>query len=158
MLKSLHEVLQRSLADPDALSQHPAALGVRFRLLFLGLKHARYLQVCLLVIGKGLCYIMMKCSTLPQAYSINMRTWLPMTPVVLCHCAIADTAMLPCKFNCGRRLAGGTQQLCCMRVCWCQRSYGSATLWDTSGAGVLKKLGESDISPFLFSPSHPTCQ
>ncbi len=29
----------------------------------------------------------------------NLKTWLPMTQVLLCHCAIADTAMLPyCRF------------------------------------------------------------
>lgn len=45
VLKSLQALIQGSLADPDALSQHPAAVGARFRLLLLGLKHARHLQV-----------------------------------------------------------------------------------------------------------------
>lgn len=41
----LEGLLQRSLADAHALTQHPAAVGGRFRLLELALRHANHERV-----------------------------------------------------------------------------------------------------------------
>lgn len=45
VVRNVQALVWESLADPHALSQHPASVGARFRLLLLGLKHARHLQV-----------------------------------------------------------------------------------------------------------------
>ena len=45
VLRTLQALVWESLGDPLALSQHPASVGARFRLLLLGLEHARHLQV-----------------------------------------------------------------------------------------------------------------
>ncbi|BDA51126.1 phosphatidylinositol 4-kinase alpha [Coccomyxa sp. Obi] len=44
VLRTVQALVWESLAHPHALSQHPASVGARFRLLLLGLKHARHLQ------------------------------------------------------------------------------------------------------------------
>jgi hypothetical protein len=46
VLKLVQALLQHSLADPDALSQHPASVGPHFRLLQLALQHAEHMQAC----------------------------------------------------------------------------------------------------------------
>ena len=45
MMALLDGLLQRALADAHALTQHPSAVGARFRLLGLALKHAKYARV-----------------------------------------------------------------------------------------------------------------
>ena len=45
MTQLLEGLLQRSLADARALTQHPAAVGGRFRLLTLALRHANHERV-----------------------------------------------------------------------------------------------------------------
>lgn len=44
-LALLEGLLQRTLADDGALTQHPSAPGARFRLLLLALQHAARLRV-----------------------------------------------------------------------------------------------------------------
>lgn len=45
VLETLQALLLRSVSDAQPLSQHPASVGARFRLLLLALKHANHLQV-----------------------------------------------------------------------------------------------------------------